>query len=497
MLAALGLVDGSSRAAPPSHATPPRSAGTVASARRPIPSGPDCHFEWTVGEDVLQRLVSRPRVDAGPVEDVVLDAFVVGRQETVAHTRLDLRPCDRGWRIDVVVTALGFSETIGTTTQARVATVGRFDSRLVKPVLFDGYRCRSAPAACVTVPCQQHVAASTPLDGIPLIGPFAGREAYRVAESRRPLTEAIAADRVARRLESRADGDLDPQIGRVERRLSEEVYPLLDRFRLRPVLQAFRSTDEALWHQAWFAAAPPSGAPFAGSPPSAPRDGLRLRIHQDALGHLVRFDGPAEPRFTDRTLRGGLRRVRELLSGRSSNGGRPAPVEPVPNDASAPRFEAGPQFAPPRDAPGDRSADPPSDAPELYALAFPREDVVRAVFADDEMRFAVRFVVDPVVGNRLPPMRAEIGLAWRRAADGWTPELSRIEVTADDPARTNGAQTMLIRESLRQRLKDSLAGARIPARFATDTPWGPAAFEVTRFDLRDGWLEVELRVRAS
>src|SRR5439155_2868575 len=94
-------------------------------------------LQIVIPERVLNLWLTKERVDAGPVRDVIMNAEVVGRQTTITRVQADCRPNDDHAEIHLVLRGTVQSDTVGMTRQAAVSTVGRHGVVVVKPVMFD------------------------------------------------------------------------------------------------------------------------------------------------------------------------------------------------------------------------------------------------------------------------------------------------------------------------------------------------------------------------
>ena len=197
-------------------------------------------------ENLLNRLLTRNDVNAGPIHDVILDAAVTGEQTTESRVTVDVQPSNRTARIAVELNGTTFNQTVGVTQQAAVRSRGTHEFRMTKQVEFDGIRFMTrSPAAWVT-PRLTNEGALTPMSGVPLIGPLATRIALTTAERRRPVTEQIVSQRVTTEVAPRFNTEVDQLLGRANDQLRSAIPRLLTTAGFARSDQRLSSTTDAV-----------------------------------------------------------------------------------------------------------------------------------------------------------------------------------------------------------------------------------------------------------
>ncbi|OAI53909.1 hypothetical protein AYO47_03960 [Planctomyces sp. SCGC AG-212-M04] len=169
---------------------------TVTSLR---PDGSAC-FMIDVTTAYLNRLVSSPRQDAGPVSDTILGARVEGEQTTQSAVWIRTLPCSELARIDVNLGGQSCSRTTAVTPQAAIDIAGRQKFDLHKSVEFDGARFITRTPATQLDVCQQNLRARTGASQIPVVNSIAETIALNQADLRQPIARQEAARRVTNRV---------------------------------------------------------------------------------------------------------------------------------------------------------------------------------------------------------------------------------------------------------------------------------------------------------
>lgn len=188
---------------------PPTVQRSASSERSPL--------QIAIPESMLNRLLTEDRHDTGSVNDVIANAEVVGRQRTVTRVQVDCRPSELFAEIHLVLTGTVQSDTLGLTRQAAVNTLGQHDVVAIKPVMFDGHQITTKRAKVWVDVRNHHVAASTPLDGVPLLNAIARSMAITGAEQRREVADSETAARLSDRIGPEFNREADRKLARFNR----------------------------------------------------------------------------------------------------------------------------------------------------------------------------------------------------------------------------------------------------------------------------------------
>ncbi len=235
-------------------------------------------LQMQIPESVLNRLLAEERLDSGAVQDVIADAEVIGRQRTATRMQVDCRPSDSFAEIHLVLTGAVESDTVGMTRQAAVNTLGRHDVVAIKPVMFDGFQITTKRAKVWVDVQNRHVAASTPLDGVPLLDLFARSTALAGAEQRRKVADAETADRLINRIGPQFNQEADRKLARFNRTFRDELKSQFGNWWPSKVIS--RTSDSHLHLSATWA-----DAPELSTAELIPADSksITLRIHESLL----------------------------------------------------------------------------------------------------------------------------------------------------------------------------------------------------------------------
>jgi len=253
---------------PSSPAAPAVSPQTVTSFR---PDGAACLLV-DVTASYLNRLVSSPRQDAGPVNDVILGARVEGAQTTQSTVSIRTLPCPQLARFDVNLGGESCSRTTAMTPQAAIDSAARQRFELHKSVEFDGTKFVTRSPATHLETCQRNLRARTGASQIPVVNSIAETIALNQANLRQPLARQEAARQVTNRLTPTFNQAIDERLGAANQWLAglSSSSPDLHAF----ITSARWSSTDAAVHGELPAAVPVEGA----VPPG--RGGANVRMHE-------------------------------------------------------------------------------------------------------------------------------------------------------------------------------------------------------------------------
>jgi hypothetical protein len=454
----------------------------------------DGHAVVEISEALLNRLVTHRETRRQPVRDFVLGADVFGQEETTTTVRIELQPSEGRAHAAFVLTGVTNSDTLGYTPQATVRTLGRHCFEARKDVVFDGELFQTRRPVVHVSPSNQTLSASTPVEGIPLIGPLAAQIAQQAAVAQTPQADAITVQKVSRGVGENFNAAIDAQLAPLNRGWSYGVRPPLAQAGWWPASQSLSSSDRALrwvvrfagvgdaslpadtgmgltWLSRRIGAAPrePARGPWLTRRGSAPADAgsvlrrpsadaSRIAVHvgvfNAALESLNLAGTEFSPAEFERQIEFFARIVQDLSV---------EPIDPFPEGAAPPAI-------------------PPGIVVRLDAQR-PLEIEAEA----DEIRVTARVAVTSPLGGA--PTVLVVRLAYRieRARDVF--ELRPGEVTVSS---ADGNPVIdVLRPLMEQQVRSEIKPVRIPRRLRVPVP-GQKSLELTIADVAvsEGWVAV-------
>ncbi len=454
----------------------------------------DGHAVVEISEALLNRLVAHRDTRRQPVRDFVLGADVFGQEETATTVRIDLQPSAGRAHAAFVLTGVTNSDTLGYTPQAMVRTLGRHCFEARKDVVFDGELFQTRRPVVHVSPSNQTLSASTPVEGIPLIGPLAAQIAQQAAEAQTPQADAITVEKVSRGVGDNFNAAIDAQLAPLNRGWSYGVRPQLAQAGWWPASQSLSSSDRAL---RWVTRFPGIGD---ATLPADGRTGLTWLSRRISTPSAKPARGPwltrrgSAPTDADRALRR-----------QSADASRIAVHVGVLNAALETLNLAGTEFSPAEferqieffaRIVQDLSLEPIDPFPEGAAPpAIPLGIVVRLDAErpleigaeDDEIRVTARVAVTSPLGGA--PTVLVIRLAYRieRARDVFELQPGDVSVSSAD----GNPVIDVLRPLMEQQVRSEIKPVRIPRRLRIPVP-GQKALELTIADVAvsEGWVAV-------
>jgi hypothetical protein len=401
----------------------------------------------TFSESLANCFVAREVSDSGPVRDRILGAEVTGAQSTHTKVTLDYVGCPINARMFLHLRGNTTNQTSAWTPQATVRSEGCYQFQLSKQIDLNGLRIATRSPAAFIETRQRNIAANSPNDGIPVVGPLVSMVAFYTAEQQRPLAERIAAHRVTQQIGPRFNGEVDAQLATLNEQLVLLQSMLSKAFSAGTVTIASQSTDELM--QVGFGSAPASAAPA----PTTGSAGLQLTLHEQlveqVLAQLPLAGFSANDTEIDRVLRGLRQNPLGLLT------------------AAAPDDILPPMFA-------------------RVTLVGPKP--IEARFEDAAVLVTVVLGFQPVLGSEIPPHRIVMKFTPRIENDGVRVAGELVDVTSADPTAAvplGEATTTILRQQIAQRLETFVIPDFVPLPALER---GPQALKLTGLEIRQGWM---------
>lgn len=248
-------------------------------------------------EKFLTRIANQTTKKQGPVDDFILGAKVDGSQVTTATVNVDLKPANNGVRLNITLSGVSQSSTIGVTEEANVYTSGYHQFWAWKPVIYDGTKFHTEKADISVAANNTTTGVDTAASGIPLLGSIADSIARGEVAKKRPQAEAIAAQRVSSRVLPEFNQEVDEKITKMNHDLDTGVNARLKKQNLWPSATSYRSSETDMRANLRLMEAGElagSDGPFTAVPSS----GFVVALHQSLLNNSMdrlKFHGRTIP----------------------------------------------------------------------------------------------------------------------------------------------------------------------------------------------------------
>ncbi len=239
----------------------------------------------TVSEPLLARFVSDYETREGTVAECILGAWVTGTQVTTASVSADIRRSTDQGHFILRLNGKTLSNTRGRRRPATIYTRGTHTFQIDAPVYFDGRTLTSGPARMDVNTHNQTVGVRSDYDGVPLLGPLVRKMARKKAAEKRPQSEYIAAQKIARQALPEFVDQVNERFAEANRSIQEELFDGLNRKGVGPDSLSCRSSESHLA----ISSRTIGGARLGGTvQPIAPLPaGVAIQLHQTAINNLI------------------------------------------------------------------------------------------------------------------------------------------------------------------------------------------------------------------
>lgn len=412
-----------------------------------------------VPEGLLNRFLATERTENGEVRDVIANTDVVGRQTTVTRIQADCRPNSQRAEVHLVLRGTVYSDTLGVTRQAAVNTLGRHAVVAVKPVMFDGHQLSTRrPRVWVDVH-NEHVAAQTKLDGLPIFGGIARGTALSTAERLRPQADAETAEHLSAQVGPQFNQEADFQLARFNRLLKSDLFVRFNK--LWPTTLATRTTDSHLVVSGAWDDTTNLVQPLADLDRDSERDeSITVRVHESALNLALNRLPIAGKTFSERELG----EIFEAFIGQL--GGRVV--------ASKPSKVATPALEP--------------------VVRFSERNPMRVSISSGQVSLVVNASIEVAGQTVLAQDEITVPLSWKAQHNAWRIDPGKLEFAkADQGISLVGMMEALARTPLANTIPTTLLpqGINLPS----DAAAAPS-LQIARIKATDGWLTIALAVEA-
>lgn len=407
-------------------------------------------------ETLLNKVAGYAHKDTGPVDDVVLGAKVDGTQWTTGRVAIDLKPNN-----DLITFYMSFSghtqtSTQGVTDEATIFTSGYHTFAAQKAINFDGDRFTTSPATIAVNANNTTTGARTTVSGVPILGGIADNYAVGEARNRKAQSEAIAAEKLERRLLPEFNQGVDDEFGKMSKQLEDKVIPKLHESNLYPSARSFRSEEDSLWVSTRLM----NSDELAGDTPTftATSDkGVVIHLHESLLNNSMDRLNLGGQSLTEDELAKELARSFSLLLGKEVDLG-----------AEKPEGEA---------------ADPTK-------FVFPAEDPLRISIENGELTLILRTGLQPEEGDAIPTQIISVPLTFNVVDDGIEIQAGAVGVAPAEAPENRFAQ--IARAGVvKSKIAKALPDRKVDRAFKLERDnGGPVTLAITQVKRNAGWLSI-------
>ena len=463
-----------------------RSAKPVIRDARKFP-GSKFNLHILATESFANRLIARAGSDTGEVVDFILGANVNGWQTSDTVLTVDFKPNRRFGQIDFTLSGNTHSETLSTTNQAAVNTLGQHRFVAVKPAYFDGQKFLTSKVSVSVDANNINRGVVTAYSGLPLIGEFAEQQARIEIARTQEVGEQIAAQRLTDRLGPRMNSEIDKQLANINTLIAEQADKWLDSQNLTPDHNyATTSNDYFRYSASVKGETLPVDTPVPSDRPHG--KSLSIYVHESLFEQLIQRMNLGGLEVSDRMLQHVIRQLGGTVT------------DPAEDDADVAEEDA------------------ELGAAAAYSLVF---DTQRPAFLDIEngavklnLRFAVKPVVAPAVleglddadrdailaeAKALPMQKLSIPLSMSTAEELVAINPGPVTVVAakvptsitegDEADAAAPAATDFTSKLIDKALQKRLESLTLPGKFDLPLPDGRTlSLTISKTVAKNGWL---------
>lgn len=410
-------------------------------------------------EAFLSKLMADSRMEQGQVRDFILGANVGGYQWTNTNVTVNLKPSPDRARFDIVLNGTVQSSTVGVTDQATVNTSGHHYFTSTKEVQFDGSQFYTLPATFGARANNTTTGITTQYSGSFLFGGFADRIAAREVASKRPASEAIAAQRIQERVVPRFNSEVDSAMANAGKRLNDELFAGLKSTGLYPDAYTYQTTETDLLVSTRLM---PAGKLGGNTPPKAylrSSQGATVLLHETLLNNTVDNINLAGRTMTDEEVRNEIEGFLSRAFNRKVD--FKASPKPATNEDGTPR--------------------------ETSTMVFAKEDPVRFRAANGELVLVLR------CGFKQPDRDlpiSEITVPLQFAVTKDNIEITRGTVSVGDVEGDLGIATKGV---IRKKVQDALPDRQVDRKFLLQGTKNNVYAYVMAIHVIDGWVIIEVQ----
>ena len=407
-------------------------------------------------EKLLNKVAGYAHKDTGPVDDFVLGAKVDGTQWTTGRVGVDLKPNNDQITFFMTFTGNTQTSTQGVTDEATIFTSGYHTFAARKGVHFDGDRFTTSPATIAVNANNTTTGARTVVSGVPILGGIADDYAVGEARNRKARSEAIAADKLERRLLPEFNKGVDDEFGGLSKELEGKVIPKLHDTNLFPSARSFRSEEDSMWVSTRLM----STDELAGDTPTftATSDaGVVIHLHESLLNNSL-----------DRLDLGGQSLTEDELGAKLADS-----FETLLGD----KIDLGGN--------GEEKTD--SDPTKFV---FTKEDPIRVNIENGELVLILRMGLQPEEGDAIPTQIISVPLTFNVVDDGIEISAGTIGVAPAEAPENRFAQ--IARAGVvKAKIEKALPNRKVDRAFKLDRGnGGPVTLAITQIKRNAGWLSV-------
>jgi hypothetical protein len=245
----------------------------------------NANLRVSVGKSFIGRFVPQPQVTELPVRESIRGAWVSGRSETLTRLGVDFLPAEGELQFQLTVEGEVASATTASAGPARIFNDGSAWFVGAKPLAVGPDRFTKDPTAVQVRSRSLLKGFRTEYDSVPLIGSIVRNQVEQRVEEERALADRETSSRVAARIESYVDAEVERRLAEGEGRFRDKVLSPLAQLGVELSAVELQTTaDRAVAR--YRLAHPEQLAAFTPRPQALAVSEISVQMHESAFNNV-------------------------------------------------------------------------------------------------------------------------------------------------------------------------------------------------------------------
>lgn len=245
----------------------------------------NANLRVSVGKSFITRFVPQPQVTELPVRESIRGAWVSGRSETLTRLGVDFVPAEGELQFKLTVEGEVASATTASAGPARVFNDGTAWFVGAKPLAISPEDFRKNPTTVQVRSRSLLKGFRTEYDGVPLIGSIVRNQVEQRVEEERALADRETSSRVASRIESYVDDEVERRLADAEGRFRDKALSPLAQLGIElSAVELETTADRAVAR--YRLAHPEQLAAFTPRPQALAVSEISVQLHESAFNNV-------------------------------------------------------------------------------------------------------------------------------------------------------------------------------------------------------------------
>ncbi|MDX1964276.1 MAG: hypothetical protein SFX18_14070 [Pirellulales bacterium] len=202
----------------------------------------NANFRVSLSEQILNRLIPAQPAETEQVRERVAGVAANGQSTMFSDVRVRLLPHNSAWNFSFDITGQVDSQTTSRSGPVTFLNRGYSNYYAQKNVLISPAGIHTQPATVSADNRTRLARLRTDYDNVPIMSSIVRNYALRAHEESRPLAQREVSQKVAVKASRKVDSEVDSRMAALEKRLTEQFLPRLERWSLTPQVVDLHTT---------------------------------------------------------------------------------------------------------------------------------------------------------------------------------------------------------------------------------------------------------------